>query len=105
MTAFGKALAAMFADPNMAVTALYRRAGVGAGDTVRAARYSPSGTSTFAQEQIIAEGEQIEVAKTDAPFLADGDTFEIGADLWAVKGDPERGGLDMTWIATLKKVI
>lgn len=104
MSAFGKALSAMFSDPNMGAAALYRRAGVGAGDTVRAARYSPSGSSSWAQQQIIAEGEQIEVDKAAAPFLAAGDTFEIGADLWEVEGDVERGSLDLTWVATVKKI-
>lgn len=103
MTAFGKALSAMFGDPNMGTAALYRQFGVGAGVAVRAARYSPSGTSAWAQGQIVAEGEQIEVSKADVPDLAERDTFEIDGVTWVVSGDPERGGLDMTWVAPVER--
>jgi hypothetical protein len=103
MTAFGKALSAMFGDANMGEAALYREKGVGAGVAIRAARYRPSGASGFGQSEIISEGEQIEVRQADTPHLGAGDTFEIAGVLWQVVGDPERGGLDLTWIVPIRE--
>ncbi len=105
MTAFGKALTAMFADGNMAVAALYREKGVGAGVTIRAARYSPTGTFGFAQSDIIANGEQIELRQADAPRFGEGDTLEIDGVLWCVTGDPERDPLGMSWVAPIERAI
>lgn len=78
--AFAAALDAMYADPNMAVDALWKVAGAGAGTAVRIiVDRAPVETSVFKQSTKRAT-HAVRVRKSQAPGLAANDTLTRTGD-------------------------
>ncbi len=95
--AFDIGVAAMFRDPNVAMAALYRRAGTGAPVAVRAVRVEPEPVFNVNGTRIVNDGFALEVVAADLPVVTEGDTFEIGAALYRVQAAPVSQGDGLIW--------
>lgn len=99
MSAFSAGVAALFADPHLSVSALYRVGGAGAGSAVRVIRSMPDETTNFASARLVVETVLIDVRVADAPDLAEGDTFEIASEVFIIVGAPKRDEDRLAWRA------
>ena len=99
MTAFEDAVAALFADPHLAVVARYRAGGRGEGVSLRVIRRMPDRVVGFGEGRIVAGTGMFDVPVAAAPDLAAGDTFEIGGDRWRVQGTPLADPDRLIWTA------
>lgn len=97
MTAFSAALGAIFADPNMAVDALWRAGGTGEGVALRVIREAPDEIATFGNSRFAAETLRLEVRIAEAPTLASGDSIEIEGTSYRIEGEPRRDAEGLLW--------
>ena len=97
MTAFAIAATAMFRDPNIAVDALCRPGGTGAGVSIRVVFSSPDQLAAFGEGRFVTDTVLIAVCVADAPDLASGDTIEVNGLLFEVRADPIRDADRLVW--------
>ena len=96
MSAFVDAMAAMVADPNLGVEAVYRQGGTGAPIALRVIRSSPDrGGDAFGTE-LLQASDVLAVAIATLPALGSGDTFQFGADILTVT-HAERDAAGIAW--------
>jgi len=81
MSAFADAMAALVADPNLGVEAVYRQGSTGAPVSLRVLRSSPDRVADAFGTEILAATDILSVAIAVLPNLAAGDSFAIGPDL------------------------
>lgn len=84
MSAFAAAMAALVADPNLGVEAVYRQGGRGAPTALRVLRSSPDRVADAFATDIIAATDMLSAPIAALPTLAAGDTLTIGPDLLTV---------------------
>jgi hypothetical protein len=96
VNAFAEAMAALVADPNLGVEALYRQGGSGPPVAVRVLRSSPDRVGQAFGTEILAATDVLSVAIATLPGLAAGDTFELGPDLLTVT-HAERDASGTAW--------
>ncbi|MFL1464006.1 hypothetical protein ACI6QG_17475 [Roseococcus sp. DSY-14] len=84
MSAFAAAMAALVADPNLGVEAVYRQAGTGVPIALRVLRSSPDRVADAFATEIIAVTDILSVAIAALPNLTAGDTLTVGPDLLTV---------------------
>ena len=99
MTAFGVAADSLFADQNLGLDAVYRVGGLGLGSAVRVMRRAPDQISSFGEGRFVTDAMLIDVRVAEAPSLTTGDTFQIGAELFRVLGEPARDPDRLIWVA------
>lgn len=101
MTVFAAAVDAIFADPNIGEDAVWRPSGLG-GTPIRAVRRQPAGLAEFGSSRAIMPAVLIEVRRSEAPDIAEGDLVEIAPQTFRIiappLGDPL--GMVMTCEAT-----
>lgn len=103
MSVFSAALDHLFEDQNLGTDALWRARNLGAGIPVRVQFSAPDREIGWRQTQIVVGSVMIEVRLSQVSELARGDTFEIGAALYVVTGDPQRDDLHLTWRAEARR--
>lgn len=100
------ALAAMvnasFRDPNLALDAIYRRGGTGTGASVRVIRRAPDRTAPFGESRFVTDTNLIDVRVSEVASLGAGDTFQIGAEIYSVQGEPMRDSDRLVWSAEVR---
>ena len=77
-TAFAAAIDVLFADPNLAIDAVYRAGGADPGVPVRVILRRPDRIGEFGETRIVAETVVIDVRVSDVAAPAEGDTIEAG---------------------------
>lgn len=101
MSAFALGLDAIFADPNLGEDALWKAGGVGAGVPVRVVRRSPDRTERFGDSRVLLGSLAVDLRRSDASTLAEGDVVEINATAFRVIAEPAADALGLTWTAEL----
>jgi hypothetical protein len=96
VTAFDAAMAALIADPHLAVEAIYRAGGTGDPVPLRVLRSSPDRVADAFGTEILATTDILSVAITTLPSLAAGDSFTLGSDVLIVQ-HAERDATGTTW--------
>lgn len=96
MNAFADALAALVADPNLGVEAVYRQGGTGTPIGIRVLRSSPDRVADAFGTEILAATDILSVAIAVLPNLAAGDSFALGPDLLTVS-HAERDASGTAW--------
>jgi hypothetical protein len=96
MNAFAEAMAALVADPNLGVEALYRQGGTGPAVAIRVLRSSPDRVGEAFGTEIVAATDILSVAIATLPGLAAGDSFALGPDLLTVT-HAERDATGTAW--------
>lgn len=87
MTTFGDAVDAIFTDPNVGEDAVWRPAGL-AEISIRVVRKQPSGIAEFGSSRAVLPAILIEVRRSEAPDVAEGDLIEIGQQTFGVIAPP-----------------
>lgn len=101
MTAFAAGLAALFADPNLAVAAVWRSGGLGGGVACRAILSRPDDVVEFSSSRARVGTHVAEIRIAEVPVIEKGDTLEIGGVIWRVQAAPERDVEALTWTVEL----
>ncbi len=96
MNAFADAMAALVADPNLGVEAVYRQGGTGPAIAVRVLRSSPDRVGDAFGTEILSATDILSVTIATLPDLAAGDSFALGPDLLTVT-HAERDASGTAW--------
>lgn len=86
--AFASAIDALFADPNIGEDALWKAGGVGAGVAVRIIRKSPDRMAEFGDSRAVLPTVGIDIRRSQAATITDGDLILIGAETFKIIGEP-----------------
>jgi len=84
VTAFSDAMAAIVADPNLGVPAVYRPGGVGAGLAIRVVRSAPDEVVDAFGTSLVRPTDVLLVAAADVPAPAKGDVVLVGTETLTV---------------------
>lgn len=101
MSAFSAAVDAIFADPNMAVDALYTARGGTAGVACRLIRKRPDEMTDFGGAQIVSTTVLADVRISEIAAPQGGDRIGIGADMFEIQGQPRRDREYLVWTMEL----
>ncbi len=102
MSIFAQAVDALFTDPNIGRDAIWRAGGNGAGVAVRVVFRAPDTVANFGGGRFVAQPRFIDVRTTEVATLTNGDTFEIGSNLYIVQGEPVRDDDNLVWSAEVR---
>lgn len=97
MSAFAAGLAVLFADPNMAVDAIYTQAGAPAGVPVRIILSRPDEVADYGMSRVVTATAVGEVMAAQVAAPAAGDTVTVGGRTLTVNAAPQRDELGLTW--------
>ena len=97
MNAFATAMNVIFADPNVAVGALWFAGATGPGVSVRVIRKSPDEITPFGAGRILSETTQMDARVADMPTPAPGDLITIGAETFTLQGEPKLDRERLIW--------
>ena len=103
MNAFATAMNVIFADPNMAVDALWFAGGTGPGIAVRVIRKSPDEITPFGAGRILSETTQLDARVADLPAPAPGDLIRIGSEDFILQGEPKLDRERLIWTLNTRK--
>ena len=103
MNAFATAMNVIFADPNMAVDAIWFAGGTGPGLTIRVIRKSPDEITPFGAGRILSETTMLDARVADMPTPAPGDLIRIGAEDLLVQGEPKADREHLIWTLNTRK--
>jgi len=104
MTAFAAAITRIFADPSMAVDAIWLPGGIPPGTTIRAIRKAPDHETTYGGARIWSETVQVDVMVAEVPVPASGDRIVIAGDTLEVQGEPMRDRERLVWTLDMRPV-
>ena len=102
MNAFATAIDRIFADPNMAVDALWFAGGTGPGVTVRVIRKSPDEITPFGAGRILSNTTLLEARIADMPTPAPGDLIRIGLEDFILQGEPKLDRERLIWSLNMR---
>jgi len=97
MTAFAAAIDALFADPNLALDAVYRVGGADPGIPVRVILRRPDRVGEFGETRIVAETVMIDVRVSEVATPLDGDSIEAEGTVYVTQGEPIRDAERLAW--------
>ena len=97
MNAFATAMNMIFADPNLAVDALWFAGGAGPGVAVRVIRKSPDEITPFGAGRILSETTLLDARIADLPTPASGDLIRIGLEDLFLQGEPKLDRERLIW--------
>lgn len=99
MTAFAAAVDVLFADPNLALPAVWHPGGAGPGQPVHVIRLRPDRIAGFGESRFVTDTVVLQLRISDAPGLAQGDLIEITGEAFEILGEPLRDGERLIWSA------
>jgi hypothetical protein len=97
MNAFAAAIDALFADPNLAVDALYRADGADPGIPVRVIVRRPDRIGDFGETRIASETATFDVRTAEIAGPAEGDTLDVDGVTYVIQGTPVRDAERLIW--------
>jgi len=97
MTSFSAACDAIFADPNLAVDAVWRDHCSGAETPCRVIRARPDVLGGFGEAQIVSDTMRLDVRVAQVASPSRGDTVTIAGETFVVQGEPRRDRLRLVW--------
>jgi hypothetical protein len=104
MTAFGAMLDTLFGDPNIALDAVYRVGGAGAGTTVRVTAVRPDEIVNFGETRIRTGVSRFQLRASQVAVPAENDTLEIAGTVYRVQGAPAIDAERLVWSLDCVKV-
>lgn len=99
MDVFAAAIDDLFADPNIARTAVWRAGGTGPGMPVRVISRRPDSVAEFGAIRLAVETTVFDLRISEVPDLAEGDTLEVNGETFVVQGEPRRDAARLVWTA------
>jgi hypothetical protein len=97
MSAFAAAIDALFADPNIARTALYRPGGIGDGVPVRVIAKRNDQVSEFSDISVVSATARFDLRVSEVTAPAEGDTITLDGETFVVHGEPLRDTERLVW--------
>ena len=97
MNAFVFAIDDLFADPNIARSALYRAGGTDDGVPVRVIARRPDREIGFGDIAVHTCTALFEVRVSEVPNPASGDSITLDGETFIVQGEPERDAERLIW--------
>ena len=97
MDAFSAAIETLFADPNIARSALWRAGGAGDGISVRVIAKRPDQVVGFGDSRAVLPAVLIDVRRSEVPDPATGDTVDLDGDLFEIIATPVADSLRLVW--------
>ncbi|MFO1156630.1 MAG: hypothetical protein U1E43_07625 [Rhodospirillales bacterium] len=94
---FADAIEAIFADPNLAVDAVYRAGGAGDGIALRAVVTRPDRVGDWGESRIAAATCVVKVRVADVAAPAPADTVTIAGETLVVLATPLRRAARLIW--------
>ena len=104
MRAFRAALDVVFADPNLGEHALWQAGGVGPGVPVRVIRRRPDAVVDFGASRALMATVLIDLRRTEAAPIVEGDLVVIGMDTFKVIGTPSSDPMGLVLTCEAVKV-
>lgn len=101
--AFSTAMNAIFADPNMAVEAIYTPAG-GMAQVIRVLFRAPDDIMRFGETPILTDTQVAELRGADVDAPQEGDIVQIGSEIYQLRGEPIKDSLRLIWTVDLVPV-
>lgn len=102
MEGFERALARVFADPNMATDGLWLKGGAEPGIPIRLIRKAPDEVTSYGGARVWSETLRADVMVSQMPDPAPGDRVCIGPDTYEVQGEPVRDRERLIWTLDLR---
>ncbi|MDO5704267.1 MAG: hypothetical protein Q4G49_04225 [Paracoccus sp. (in: a-proteobacteria)] len=102
MNAFSAAITRIFADPHMAVDAIWLPGGVPPGTAIRAIRKAPDDLTTYGGARVWSETVRIDVMAAQVPAPEPGDRIVIADDTYEIQGEPVRDRERLVWTLDLR---
>lgn len=99
MDAFAAAIDDLFADPNIARSAVWRAGGAGDGRNIRVVVRRPDSVVEFGATRLAVEPTVFDLRVSEVPDLAEGDTLELDGEIFIVQGTPRRDAARLVWTA------
>ena len=97
MDVFAVATDALFADPNIAMDAVWRAGGVGDGTTVRVITRRPDQVVAFGESRAVLPTLLVEVRRSEVAEPASGDTVEIEGEFFEIIAAPTTDSVRLVW--------
>jgi hypothetical protein len=104
VTVFAAMFETLFANADMAVDAVWRRAGTGAPVAVRLVAARPDEVFDLGGTRLRRNLSKFQIRQSELADPLEGDTFEIGADLYRVQGQPVADRDRLIWSLECVKV-
>lgn len=97
MSAINAAIDALFADPNIARTALYRAGGIGDGVSVRVIAKRNDQVSEFSDISVVSATARFDLRVSEVPTPTEGDTITLDGETFLIQGEPMRDTERLVW--------
>lgn len=102
MNAFSTAIDTIFADPNMAVEALWLEAGIPPGVPVKAIRRMPDAVTDYGTARLVQPSVVVDVRVSEVATAKKDDRLVIGGEFYIVQAAPTRDVLGLVWTLDLR---
>ena len=104
MSVFDTAVQALFRDPNITESALWRPGGVGAGIAIRIIRTRPQAEFDIGGVKLLQDPVLFDVPAGMAPTIAENDTIEAGGALFKIQSPPVRSMDGRIWRVDVRRM-
>ena len=102
MTVFTAAMDRIYANPSMAVTALWISATTSEERPIRVVRRAPDRITEFGAGRFVSDTMMVDVRVSDLPDPRAGDLVVIGTDSFTIQGEPVRDRERLIWSVDLR---
>ena len=102
MSAFAAAMDRIYANPSMAVPALWISATTSEERPIRVIRRAPDRITEFGAARILSDTMVVDVRIADLPAPRPGDLIVIGSESFVVQGEPPRDRERLIWTLDLR---
>ncbi len=102
MIVFAAALDRIYANPSMAVAALWISASTSEERPIRVIRRAPDRITEFGAARFVSDTGVVDVRIADLPDPRPGDLIVIGADSFIIQGEPTRDRERLIWTLDLR---
>ena len=101
MNAFAAAMDRIFGHPDMSVSAVWIASGTSEERPIRLIRRAPDRITDFGSARILSETLTADIRVSDLPDPRPGDLIVIGAESYAIQGEPIRDRDRLIWTVEL----
>lgn len=102
MNVFAAAMDRIYANPSMAVAALWISATTSEERPIRVIRRAPDRITEFGAARFVSDTMMVDVRASDPPDPCTGDLIVIGADSFTIQGEPLRDRERLIWSLDLR---
>ena len=102
MTVFAAAMDRIYANPSMAVGAVWISAMTSEERPIRVIRRAPDRVTDFGAGRFVSDTTVVDVRVADLPAPRPGDVIVIGADSHVIQGEPLRDRERLIWTLDLR---